>query len=380
MNKYLLFILYFLISGFHSEAQSPDKEKITGLFENQLFEEAIDYLNPFYLTDSNNLQLLNFLGYANYMNDNKEKAAVYFQKTLIRDSNNISANQYLGSIHIADNHPGAAVIFFQRLIHLVPDRSSYYRILGNIFSKIQEKDSALFYYNRAYQLAPYDNKNITAYTENLLNDSNYVRADSILRTGLEKDPMNISYLKLLILSSYDSKNYQAAISPGEKLIDLGELSVKIIPKLALSYYMLSRYKDCIRVCEILDSNNLAGESIYYYEASSWSKLNNPRLSNKLLEKCLDYSISKTSELYYFNIAQNCESLKAYKQAIASYDTAYYLFKSPGMLYSAGRMYDAQKNYSKAKTYYLKYLRLAHPLTKDDRRLYQYVKNRCKSLK
>jgi tetratricopeptide (TPR) repeat protein len=381
MIKQRLFIIALSLYAFSSKAQSYDKEKITGFFQNQQFEDAIDYLNPFYLIDSNNLQILNDLGYANYMDDNRQKAAVYFEKILRTDSNNIAANQYLANINISNNHLLAAGIFVRRLIRAAPRRASYYRILGSIYTKGLEKDSAVMYYQYAYQLTPNDSKNIMAYAESLINDSNYIRADSVLYAGLKTDSFNVSYLKLLIQSSYDSKNFQGIIAPGEKLIDLDELSIKILPKLAFAYFILNRFKECIRVCEIMDSNSLAGESTYYYEARSWSKLNKFSLSNELLEKCLGYSISKTSELYYFNLAENNESLGNYKMAISNYDTAYYLFKSPVMIYRCGRIYDEYlKNPARAKFYYSKYLRIAHPVNAGDRRLYDYIRSRCLELK
>ena len=56
-----------------------------------------------------------------------------------------------------------------------------------------------------------------AYGEILINDSNYLKADSILEAGLTRDPFNINFLKLLIQSSYDSKNYEGMISSRRKI-------------------------------------------------------------------------------------------------------------------------------------------------------------------
>ncbi len=81
-----------------------------------------------------------------------------------------------------------------------------------------------------------DSKNISAYGEILINDSCYLKADSILNAGISKDPFNINYLKLLIQSSYDSKNYAGMITPGEKLIRMGELQFPILSKLVFAFY------------------------------------------------------------------------------------------------------------------------------------------------
>ncbi len=49
MYKVGFFTLFALFTTFVSKAQNPDKEKISELFQNQQFEDAIDYLKPFYL-------------------------------------------------------------------------------------------------------------------------------------------------------------------------------------------------------------------------------------------------------------------------------------------------------------------------------------------
>ena len=361
-------------------AQPADKEKITEYFQNQQFEDAIGYLLPKYAKDSSDLPLLGYLGYAYYMNDDRRKAEPYFRKILRIDSNNIPANQWLANICITNNQFADAGSHILRLIRLAPGRSSYYRTMAGIYRQEQLSDSALLYYQLAYQLSPTDPKNIFTYAEYLIIDSNYKRADSILHIGLQKDSINTGYLKLLIQSSYNSRNYRGIIEPGEKLIDLGDLSVKVLPKLVFAYFSLYNYPDCIRVCEIMDSNSLASESTYYYEAMSWAKLNNRVLSNRLLEKCLGFSISKTSELYYYNLAANNESMKNYKKAIACYDTAYYLFKNPLMLYYAGSLYDGNlKNYKMAKKYYQEFLRVCHRETFEEKKLYRFARVRLGSL-
>jgi tetratricopeptide (TPR) repeat protein len=370
----LTFIIVFITVA--SNAQGPDKEKISDLFQNQQFEDAIDYLKPFYQRDSGNLQILNSLGYAFYMNDNHEEAKIYFQKIFDIDSNNISANQYLTNIGISDRDFDVAKTFARRLIHINPSRSSYYRVLAGIYKKNREEDSARFYYDHAYYLAPTDGRNITAYGEILINDSNYLKADSILNAGLTSVPYDINYLKLLIQSSYDSKNYAGMISPSEKLIRMGELQFPILSKLVFAFYSLKKYENCIQLCEFMDSNSIAVESTYYYESMSWSKLNNLVRSNEFLEKCLGKAISKSAELYYYDLARNNETLKYYQKAISNYDTAYYLFKNPLMIYNEGRIYDEHlKNYKKAKIYYLKYLMLVKPETGEEKKLCRFVKSR-----
>jgi len=49
------------------------------------------------------------------------------------------------------------------------------------------------------------------------------------------------------------------------------------------------------------------EAIYYYEAKAWAKLKDFAKSNELLQTCLAKAISKTAEMYYYNLGENQEA-------------------------------------------------------------------------
>ena len=134
------------------------------------------------------------------------------------------------------------------------------------------------------------------------------------------------------------------------------------------------YNDCIRVCENMIAHGLAVEAIYYYEAKSQTKLKNYKESNELLQTCLSMAISKNAELYYYSLGENFEALKQFKISVSQYDTAYYLFKNPLMLYNCGRICESNlKNLKLAKKYYSKYLTTAKPESADEKKAYHYVK-------
>ena len=138
-----------------------------------------------------------------------------------------------------------------RLISLKPGKASFYRNMADLLRRGNQKDSALAYYDHAYTLSPYDYKNATGLADLLLEDKNYTRADSILDAGLARDSINISYLKLRIRSAYETKDYQAVLVPGERFIRTGELTLSALTQVALAYYNLKLYSDCIRVCEYM---------------------------------------------------------------------------------------------------------------------------------
>ena len=377
MKILLLFLIVPLLYCNHSYGQPTaiDKNKVMDYFQNQQFDEALNYVLPALSLDTLNIVLLGYVGYANYMNDNTADAEKYYLKILGIDSNYISAIQYVAVINKNQN-PAKAIQYTRQLITLQPVNAIHYRRMGELFKRMNRTDSAYIYISQAYQLSPADNKNAVGFAEVLIDEQKYKKADSIIRLGLQKDSLNIPLLKLCIRSAYATDTYQNALLPGERLIRLNEPSLTPMTQLFLSYYNLKLYTDCIRVCDYLILNGFFTENILYYQAKSWAKLKEYNKSNELLKTCVRLAISKDAEMYYYNLALNFEALKQYKKAINNYDTAYYLFKNPVMNYNSGRISEVNlKNLSLAKKYYEEYLLKANPTEADEKIAYGYLKTR-----
>jgi len=371
-----LFIVGLFQTG-KIKAQPPrvDKNIVINFFQNMQYEEAISYLLTAEKEDSLDLQILGYLGYAYYMDDDLGNASKYYQKMLDVDSENVSANQYFSSIY-SNAEPEKARLYTGRLIKSNPQKAVYYRKMGDLFRRINQKDSAFIYYEHAFRLSPNDSKNGAALAELLIDQKNYSRADSIIDDGLARDSLNVAFLRSAIRSSYEVAAYQKVILPGERLMRLGEGSATAFTQIVLSYYNLKLYNDCIRVCDFLINKGAAGENIYYYAAKSHARLREFEQSNGLLRACLEMAISNTAEYYYHALGDNYEEMKQYKKAIAQYDTAYYLFKDPLMLYDCGRIQEQYfKNHAAAKKYYSKYMLLAKPQSMDEKKVYDYLRKR-----
>jgi tetratricopeptide (TPR) repeat protein len=377
MKKNLFLTLLQTLFLFSSNGQSGgfDKNKVVEYFQNQQFEEAIDYLLPAAVADSQNISLLGYLAYANYMNDNTAAAEKYYQDIFSIDSLNIPAIQYLAILNKNDN-PGEALQYTRRLVSLQPGKAAHYRSMGELFKRKEKKDSAFVYYSKAYQLSPKDYRNGTALADILIDDRLYARADSIIEAGLVQDSVNVSFLKLRIRSAYNADDYENVRLPGERLIRLDESPLTALTQVVIAYYNLKLYTDCIRVCEYLAFKGYAIDNILFYEAKAWARLKDFNKSNELLKICVNLSISKDAEMYYYNLALNYESLKQYKKAVGNYDTAYYLFKNPVMNYNSGRICEINlKNMQLARKYYTAYLTKANPAEADEKKAYEYVKER-----
>ena len=179
---------------------------------------------------------------------------------------------------------------------------------------------------------------------------------------------------VLAFEDHIAQDYAAAIVPGERIRRLNQPILNALTWLALSYYNLQKYPECVSTCEYMLYNGFDVESIYYYEARAYAKMKEYRKSNDLLDICLNKAISRTAEWYYNDLGSNYEELKNYKAAITHYDTAYYLFKEPLMLYNCGRISETRlKNKAMARKYFTLYLKTAHPVSAEEKKAYNYVR-------
>lgn len=369
----LLLIQILFLCNTKAQSNTIDKNKVMEYFQNQQFDEVISYLSLAAVEDTQNIQLLGYLGYAYYMNDNTAAAEKYYGAIFNIDSTNVAALQYLAILNKNDN-PDGALQYTRRLINLQPSKAAHYRSMAELFRRKDKRDSAYVNYNKAFELSPEDAKNGVGLADILLDDKKFARADSIIEAGLAQDSVSISFLKLRIRSAYNADDYLGVRIPAERLIRLDEAPLTSLTQVVIAYYKLKLYTDCIRVCEYLAFKGFALDNIFYYEAKAWAKLKDFNKSNELLKICVSLSISKSAEMYYYNLALNYESLKQYKKAVGNYDTAYYLFKNPVMNYNSGRICEINlKNTQLAQKYYIEYLAKANPTEADEKKAYDYVK-------
>ncbi|MEO6358371.1 MAG: tetratricopeptide repeat protein, partial [Ferruginibacter sp.] len=177
-----IFILSLFPLAVLAQTTTVDKNKVMDFFQNQQFEEAVNYLTPAVAADTKNIQLLGYLGYAYYMNDNTKEAENVYRQIVLTDPDNIAALQYLALLNKNDS-PNEALQYTRRLILLQPLKAGYYRSMGELFKRKDEQDSAFVYFSKAYVLAPTDYKNGVGLADVLIDRKEYNRADSIIEAG-----------------------------------------------------------------------------------------------------------------------------------------------------------------------------------------------------
>jgi tetratricopeptide (TPR) repeat protein len=352
-----------------------DRVVVLNYLQNQEYDEAVAYLAPILKADSGNAGLLGYAGYAYYETEDYRSAGACYQRLLEIDSNNIPALHYLLLIGMND-HPAESLDYARRLVQLQKGRAPWWRMQGELFGRVNQRDSALIYFDRAYVLAPNDLRTIAGLAELLMEMKDFGRVDSVLSLALDRDSLNITLNRLEVRSAYLSQRYDRAIVPGERLVRVDDIGVQALTSLALSYYELKAYPDCIRVCEHMMDLGLTQEAVYYYESRAWTKMKDYRHSDSLLQIALKMSIEPTAEWYYFDLAANHEALREYREAVANYDTAYYLFRDPTVLYACGRICETEiHDLARARKYYLRYLAVAQPKTAAEKQALAYVRRR-----
>jgi tetratricopeptide (TPR) repeat protein len=206
----------------------------------------------------------------------------------------------------------------------------------------------------------------------------YRTIDSVTKVFLAKDTLNASIMKLAIKSYLAQRKMAEAAGFTKNWLLTGETDPRTTVSLAQSNYSIKQYEACYNVCNNLLEQGIETEALFYYASQAKYKLNEFVKSTELLKQCLNLAVSKNTNLYYFSLADNFESLKQYKKAISSYDTAFYLFHDPLALYNIGRLYEqGLKNPKTAKDYYKKYMAVAKPKSKDEQKVYAYVKELLK---
>lgn len=361
-------------------AKSPqivvaDKSRVMDYFQNQQFDEAISYLATAIDEDSANAGVLGYLGYAYYMTDRGTAAERCYKRILGLDSGSVSALYYLETI-VGRDDPDQALGYVVRLTSLQPSKAAWWRTKGELLRRLRQSDSAYAAFMTAYGLAPEETKNVTALAEMLIERKNFTAADSILDIALGRDSLSFPVIKTRMRSAYSAKDFAAVTPLGERVMRLNLPDVNVQSWLALSYYNLKQYPDCIRACEFLTDAGYDVEAVLYYESRALSKLARYDESNELLQICLKKAIEPTAEWYYHDRADNFEGKHQYKAALSHYDTAYYMFHSPLMLYNAGRVAETGlKDISLARKYYRRYLTTGRPVDAEERKAYDYVRRR-----
>ncbi|MBW8684939.1 tetratricopeptide repeat protein [Chitinophaga rhizophila] len=370
----MLCLLFLFNASGKLNAQQADRHLVMDYLQNQQYDDAIAYLSP--ITDSNNVNQESLLAYTFYQAGRTTDAHAHYLRVIAIDSSHISARQYLATIYMQQDQPLSAIAHYQKIVELKPQNATAWKQLGMAGFIAHMPDSAFVWLSKSYDLNPSDARVVARLAEEWIERKRTGMADTMLKTYLMKDSSNALVLATAARTSYLLKDYKRTLSIGDKLKQMNIASPNTFLYIVAAAYYLFRYEACISTYEYLSMHNANSESITYYTAMAYTQLKKYKESNGLLQICIDMAKSVSLDNYYSAKAINYEALKLYKPAIASLDTAYYMFHQPLKQYSIGRIYDAHlKNEVVATRYYKRYMQLYKGETREEREIYDYLKSR-----
>lgn len=385
MKAILILLFVFAISMATNAQQahfSPDERTLMGFLENQEYAKAAGYLKVVVASNPENMHYLSLLGYVYYMSHQLSLAESCYGKIFNRDSANATACNYLGNINLEKGNKPRALYFFCRLVDLKPGVAAYYKQLAVLWQQLNNSQAATYYYRKSYFINPNDAGVVVGLADGWVAQKMYIRADSILDVALQKDSLQRGILEERIQSAYVQEKYEVIFPLVEKLKQMEAISMKPFFYAAAGYFLTKQYKACSAMCDFMLEKKLKTRSVLYLQAMAFEKQKQYKLSLQRLEECLADALSKDAIDYFSTKGEIYEKMKAFHTAMRQYDTAYYIFKEPVMMYKKALVYDRDlKNPTTALRYYQSYLHKRHdsvpPL---EMPLYKYAIDREKTLR
>lgn len=356
--KAILFSLSLLLLAGRLIAQSgqPDKDSLLLYFQQQQFQQAARYLEPFSRSMPGDHRTKALLGYAYYKGGQLTRAATCFRQLYQADSTNLTACQYLGTIHMEQGDKASALPLFCRLTELKPGVVAYEKQLASLWEAMGNLAAGCYYYQLAYADGGQDDPEIVSgLASGLITQKLFTRADSMLDASLAGDSAQGSILKARIWSAYLEKDYPKIFPMTDKLAEMGDFSLMPFLYAAIAHYQARQYQACIDICEVLIAHNLITRYVLYLQALAYKGQKRYTLSLLTLDACIGLAIDREAEDYFSTKGEIYELLNSDHEALREYDTAYYLFHNPLQLYNKAQIYDSDlKSFHTALRYYRLY--------------------------
>ncbi|MBS0028388.1 tetratricopeptide repeat protein [Chitinophaga sp. 22321] len=370
----LFAVILLVASGKAATAQQPiDRTQLMEYLQNQQYESAISYLQP--RVRNNDIAQISLLAYTYYLSGKTKDAMTQYERVLQLDSNNIIAHQYLAGMCMQMESPLPAILHYREIIQRQPNNANAYKQGSFACFIAQQPDTGFVWLQKAYALNPADPKVTARLGEEWIEREQYARADSILRSFLQKDSLQPTVIMTAVRSAWFLKDYTRCTTLGIQLMDMKIISPNTFSFVTAAWYMLKKYQQCIAVYEYLLANRAQAENIMYYAALAYTELKNYDASNELLTTCIDLATSKSLDSYYSGKSTNYEGLHQYKAAVTNLDTAYYLSHKPLRQYSIGRIYDVHlKNKPQALLHYKRFMKTADTADPKEADIYKYLRS------
>ncbi len=372
MNKLLLFLA--VLSGIHAHAQSSyDSGQLSQWQQEGDWDRILIAARSVERPD---LRLLNAAGFAAYQTGDRQEAQHWFDGSLALDSGGRGALYYAALIQRAEGHEQAAIPLLQRLCRQAPDISAYQQLLGDCYAESDQVPAAVDAYRRAFRLSSGSVPLATKLASALQAAKLYDQADTLLRSAMLRHPGTPAIINASILLAYARKQYARCATLCDSLIATGRMNYRALQSGLYADIARTDFRHAVMIGDVLIAMDAVTEEVLYYKAIAHQKLGEWKTADTLLLQCVRKILKPELKDAYLALAEGAEAQGNFLRSRSCYDTAYYLFKNPEILYRAGRMLEAHGMQAQARPVYKRYLAL--PPGRQDTAISRYLKQRLGS--
>lgn len=236
----IIFIILIVLVG-KAEAQTSALAISDSLYALGNYEEAILELNSF---EPKTEAVFVRLAKANEASGDWDTALEYYHKILVQNPDRVLTAINYGELLQKAGDIKAADSLFTNLSIAYPNNAGFQYRLGEI--KESKGDSiSIEYFRKTIALDATHQQALFKVAKHELAHSNYSLAKKFAKTGLEKNPKNVSLLSILAQTYYNQQYYRAAMEQFEKIVALGKGNEFVYNKLGMCYYRSFQYEEAI---------------------------------------------------------------------------------------------------------------------------------------
>jgi tetratricopeptide (TPR) repeat protein len=356
IHLFLLALACLFVPVYAQQMVKADDALLLEYYQNQRFDEAVTYLKKIYPEPVTDVKILSGLAYATQMAGKLPEADSYYQRIYATDTTNTAILFNLGAVNARRGNNVKAIGYYKKI--LLKDSSNFnvYNQVAVLSRGAGDIKNAIYYFEKANKINPADPD--VAYDLSLfyINQKLFKKADTIITVALKADTANLILLLGKAQINYRLNRYPETVTACNQLLQSGNQTGEVINMLGNSYYNLKKYNDCIVTLKILEQNNTASETSYYYTAMSYKALGERDMAVKYFEKAIKEAVSANVNSYYAEMADSYDQLHQLKNAIKAYQKSLLYGVMPLTYYALANLYDTElKNKLLAKRYYKKYI-------------------------
>jgi tetratricopeptide (TPR) repeat protein len=357
----LVFIICLYIPVFAQQQPKQDDALLLEYYQNQRFDDALNYLKKTYPEPVNDVKTLSGLGYTSQMAGKLPEAADYYKRVYAIDTTNTAILFNLGSIDARRGNYKEALFYYQKILRTDSTNFNVYRQMGTLTQNSGSIIDAMQYFEKANKINPIEPGVAYDLTSFYIAQKQYKKADSIVTVALQADTTNLTLLLGKAQTNYQLAKYPETVIVCNKLIQGGMQINMIVSMLGTAYFNLKDYNKCIAAFKPLEDTKTATETSYYYTAMSYKALGNQTMAVSYLQKAIKEAISGNVDSYYSEMGDSYDKLHQLKNSVNAYQKSLLYDIKPITYYALANLYDSEmKDKPLALRYYKKYLKSTPP--------------------